>query len=355
MDVFFKSPADTEPKDCRMNDAIRLLIVDDAGRLGNLSRQLAEEGFVVNIAATRGETEALFREADFDAALLAATMVSEELRFQAELPVFLVPESEPDCADALDRVRKSLDFVRSEKELREIMEHVDAGVFVIHKAGKSFVIGRRYSAMLEELLENHTPAEADFVAMVAKSTPPQVSKRVRTFLKLMFQPGKKESILQELNPLKEAKFRFATEGIDGSISKNKFLTFSFRRVIRNDSVEYLLATAKDVTDKILMMQKLQQAEKKSHSHTDLLYKILRVEPGLLTELLRDIEIELDRGRSLLLEYISRETLVELHRSLNSVRRGAGVMDLDFLADEAAEFESKIEDIIRDESLDDQGY
>ena len=241
---------------------------------------------------------------------------------------------------------RTFELVEAQKETDEIMKNVDEGLFLIYVKEKEYSIGSQYSRELENIFMMKNLAAHNIVNLISLFCQSGVSENVRKYLNLMFRPSIEEETLFEMNPLVDVEFF-----VDG---KRKYLNFKFRRVFKNDDIEYLIVTVVDTTEQILLQQRLRKTEADNKTRMGMLFKLLHVDPTMLSDFMEGAFSEMNKINDILKEHKNEDHLIskldEMKRYVHTIKGNAGLLDLDFIAEIAHRMEDKMESLRWKENL-----
>jgi chemotaxis protein histidine kinase CheA len=154
-----------------------------------------------------------------------------------------------------------------------------------------------------------------------------------------------------MNPLVDIEFVF-TNG-KYSDKKNtpkisKYLNFSFRRIRSDDNkIIELIVTVRDVTRSILLAKQLKEEEARRERLLQLMLGILDVEPDMLNEFSESAQRELAfidqiMNHEKIEDY--QALLVKVHRAMHLIKGNAKLLNIDYFAQAAHQFEDLISEV-----------
>jgi CheY-like chemotaxis protein len=256
----------------------------------------------------------------------------------------------------LDRQRKILEL--KNKELEEskantdnILENVKDGLFLLDN---ELNFKPQYSLILEKIFLQKNLGNSNFISYLDKKIPDKLKLACKDYLELMFRDDIHEKTIEELNPLTEIETKFENGSKGSDILK--ILSFNFKRVSKNENkIGEIIATVRDITDKVNMLKKLQDSEENSKKQMELAFSILHVEPQLLSEFIRGAQSELKKIDELLnkntnvAEYSL--TLKKVYRSVHFIKGNASLLDLKFFVTQAHKLEEMIINVQRKDNIE----
>lgn len=232
---------------------------------------------------------------------------------------------------------------QAKRETDNILYNVQEGLALLNN---KYEIGTQYSAILEDIFNETSLAGKNIIDIIRGKVKSDVLNNTPEFLELLFSDNLDPLLMESLNPLEETEFKFEN-------GKTKYLTFKFTRVDDKDRKE-IFVSVKDLTEQILLEQKLAIAEKEAKKQMDLMLSILRVEPSALKEFIKSSQEELTVVQktieSLKENDDNNEELEKIGRSIHLVKGNASLLSLSFFADRAHVFEDKISGFLKKKKL-----
>jgi PAS domain S-box-containing protein len=227
---------------------------------------------------------------------------------------------------------------KAKRETDSILQNVDEGLLLLNSKYK---IGSQYSTALEEILFTSDLAGKSILEILESKIPESLLESTEEYLELMFDPSIDEESLNSLNPLSQTELIFPDHG-------TKHLSFKFRRIMTKKKINELIVAVRDVTEQVLLEQKLEESHSQSKRQMDWLLSILHVEPQLLKEFIDGVNAELKyideniRKSDNKSDY--RDILEIVYRSMHLIKGNASVLDLKFFVEKAHIFEEKLSEI-----------
>lgn len=239
--------------------------------------------------------------------------------------------------------QSNYELLRAKKDTDDILNNVEEGLFLLNR---NLEFGAQYSLALERILYQDNLANINFLDLLSGKISEKTVQNTREYLKLMFREDVDEETLQELNPLSEVELNFVDE--DESWESSKFLAFSFKRIFEDEKIYNLIAIVADVSEQVILARRLESTEKHTQKQMEWLVNILHIEPPLLNEFIDGVDRELSHIEALLrfgdTKKDYHELLEEIYRSIHLVKGNATLLDLKFFANQAHQFEERINEI-----------
>jgi len=170
---------------------------------------------------------------------------------------------------------------------KDILGALEEGVLFLNE---NLEISGEYSTAFEKIIDQEVPLGQPFISLFENRVPENIVNNTNEYLGLMFKDDLDEDTINELNPLNVVEFHF--ENRWGLWTSSKYISFRFKRLIRNDKIVGLIATVSDITTQISLTKKLEEIEKDTNRQMEWLVNMLHVEPPLLKEFLEVSELEM---------------------------------------------------------------
>ena len=238
-------------------------------------------------------------------------------------------------------------LIEAKKETDNILENVKEGFFLLDK---NFQISSQYSSILETIFCKKKLAQLNIVKFLIDKIPADEVENTKNYLELMFDYNIDDTQIADLNPLIDTEFSFKEKDF---IIK-KYLKFTFRRIKSKNSKKIeLIVTVRDVTEQILLSQQLKEEEARREKLLQLMLSILDVEPKMLS----DFSESANRELSFIDSTMNHEDinnyhnlLVKVQRSIHLVKGNARLLNIDFFAEQAHQFEDHVSDLLKTKEI-----
>ena len=235
------------------------------------------------------------------------------------------------------------------QETTEILDTVQEGLFLLDR---DLVIGNQYSHHLTEILGRSELAGQRFDGILSSLIGEAECTTATQFIGLLFDGRIKEKLVGDLNPLNEVQVYLQREN---GVTETRYLSFNFSRVHTKDGLQHLLATVRDITDRIRLAQELEASKARGEEQLTMLTGILHVNPALLESFV-SAAFETFNKVNRLLEQPAKDTrglrakvdklFIEVHR----FKGEAAALNLDVFEREAHTFEQEIVELRQQEQL-----
>jgi two-component system chemotaxis sensor kinase CheA len=336
--------ASPTPSPALVDDAAAYALVAEA-RLSNLTSNIALS--VERTAAQSAQDLTFIRNLLIGLAVLCVVLIVAILfarvsESQAQIQVYastleLRAEELAESTRALAEAKQGADL---------IMSTVHQGLFLI---GPDHRIESQYSRDCEEIFRMKDLAGYNFLNILQRILTERMFNTSRDYVGLLFDPKKKERAVLKVNPLDEVEVNFPhPEG--GFISK--YLAFSFRRIVEDGQITRVFIAVNDVTDRMLLEQRLRVSEHKKERQFELLLGILHVEPRLLDEFIAGAQARTKEindalraqdfaGASSGQMDMLRGRLDVVFRCVHNIKGNAAALSLEYFQKTCESFEQKI--------------
>ncbi|GAB3371222.1 ATP-binding protein [Spongiibacter taiwanensis] len=228
----------------------------------------------------------------------------------------------------------------AQSETREILDTVSEGLFLLDQAQR---IGSQYSAELNEIFLRSDIAGSDFDELLSNIVSDKDRHTARSFIKLLFDPRKKQKLIGDLNPLRQVEVHIPQA--DGSF-QNKHLSFAFSRVLRDGEIIHVLVTVQDISRQVKLAQDLEAARQQGEEQLEMLSTIVQSDTTLLNLFLENsvrcfeqINDVLKSPAKTRLQYL--EKLRQIYALIHNYKGEAAALNLDSFAQQAHEFEDQL--------------
>jgi two-component system, chemotaxis family, sensor kinase CheA len=267
------------------------------------------------------------RRARNASALLAAELGSSQAKLEAQSQALSVAKAETD----------------------RIMETVQEGLLLIDAQG---VIGDYHSHELTAILRQEKLAGRSLLQILERLLTEKMFNTTKDYVALLFDANRKEKAVLKVNPLTDIEVNFPNPA-GGFI--NRYLGFSFRRIVENGVVTRVFVAVRDVTTQMELEKKLRDSERHKDRQLDILLGIVHVAPEELEAFVVLVEKELDTiNDTLRAEHFAatggqgdalRERLQTVFRSVHNLKGNAAVLQLTTFQKAADSFESKLNELL----------
>jgi two-component system chemotaxis sensor kinase CheA len=223
---------------------------------------------------------------------------------------------------------------------KDILGALEEGVLFLNE---NLEISGEYSAAFEKIIDQEVPLGQAFISLFENRVPENIVNNTNEYLGLMFKDDLDEDTINELNPLTVVEFHF--ENRWGLWTSSKYLSFRFKRLVRNDKIVGLIATVSDITTQISLTKKMEEIEKDTNRQMEWLVNMLHVEPPLLKEFLEVSELEMQTvDKELKNSKNTSDYSIILNKVLRTIHQlisNASLLKLNFFVTKIKQFESNV--------------
>lgn len=252
------------------------------------------------------------------------------------------------------RLRQSDEEVELvQRESEKIFETIDQGVFLLNE---NAVIGNQYSKELLNIFGAKEVANKQLLKFLKDIVSEEDLEKLSRYIKLLFDPHKKEQLIQDLNPLNEV----STQVFQNGRMVNKHLRFSFSRVVSNNKVENVLTSVSDISREIKLRDKLEQESKRGEQQLNLLTTLLNSNAEMLPMFLDNSDNAYNQINNTLRadsqsadDY--REKANKLGTLIHMVKGESSALSIGIVSDTCHEFETELEKIKENHHVDGNNF
>ncbi len=177
----------------------------------------------------------------------------------------------------LQRADKRAQLAR--QETKKIFETVDQGLFLIDR---EFNMGSQHSKELEKIFSTNSLAGKKLQSFISDIVSNADLEKVLRYIKLLFDPHKKQRLLRDLNPLKKLPIQVQENGE----LTNKYLRFSFSRVETEGEIEGVLTSVTDISNEVRLENELIEETKRNEKQLEMIRVLLSADATMLPEFIK---------------------------------------------------------------------
>lgn len=242
---------------------------------------------------------------------------------------------------ALRRLRiADAEAIEARRETEEIMETVNTGLFLLDK---DLNIGNQYSRALQNIIGTDRIAGEKFDSILRGRISDKDLETTRQFIGQLYNPRVKTKLVNDLNPLN--KVNLHSESDDGV--SNRYLDFRFSRVYEGKDIARILVNVQDVSDAVLLEQRLEKERAQNDMQVEMLTTILNVSPALINDFINNTKAHIDKMNNILKNPGSSQFELEgklksLYREMHSLKGEASALKLHSFTKIATDAEDKFQ-------------
>ncbi len=230
---------------------------------------------------------------------------------------------------------RNVDLLKAKRETDNILNNVKDGLFLLNS---DFNIASQYSASLEKIFEQKNLGGQSLTDFLENKIEDKHFQNLSDFIKLLLDPEVDEQSIYDLNPISQTQI--ICQG-PRKKEKIKHLTFDFRRIYQNDTIEEIIVSVNDVTQQVNLAKSLQKTKEQNKKLMEWLFIILNVDGQMLDEFMKSAEVELDLLHSIQKKGISYTDINKIYRAAHTIKGNASMLELNFIADETHLIEEKL--------------
>ncbi|WLF84061.1 ATP-binding protein [Moraxella sp. ZY210820] len=224
------------------------------------------------------------------------------------------------------------------RETTDIMTTVNTGLFLLDK---DLTIGNQYSNALEGIMGTNRLAGENLTTVLRNRISDKDLETARQFVQQLYNPRVKENLVNDLNPLHKIMFR------DERASKNRYLDFKFSRVYENKDIVRILVNVNDVSEAVLLEQRLEKEREQNDLQIEMLTTILNVHPQIINEFISNTLVRINKINDVLKNPGSSQFELEgklklIYREMHSLKGEASALKLHNFTKIASESEEKMQ-------------
>ena len=193
------------------------------------------------------------------------------------------------------------------KETTEIMDTVTTGLFLLDR---DLTIGSQYSKQLESLIGQKNVGGKNLLDVLSNLINANDLNTTNDFVGQLYNPRTKERLIASLNPLIHQKVK-----ID---DKERYLDFNFHRVYHGKDIARVLVNVEDVTNAVLLQQKMEQEREQNDVQLEMLSNILHTDRTLLNDFIDNTNQHIQNINTILKS--QSDNTSSLHEKVNAIYR-----------------------------------
>lgn len=235
-------------------------------------------------------------------------------------------------------------------ETKEIMDTVNEGLFLLNNQQ---LIGTQFSKELIVMLGDENIAGKSFSELLENLVSNKDLEIAKEYVDSLFNPRVHVDLIQDLNPLTEIKVNI---GQESGHFEEKYLSFDFARVDDKSGIRHILVSVKDMTEKVLLTNKLEQVKAEGEEQLEMLTSIIHTNKDLLTEFLQrsfktfsQINDALKNPAKTKVSLLNKTQ--EIFREIHNFKGESSALDLTMFATMAHHFENELSYLMNKPDLD----
>lgn len=241
----------------------------------------------------------------------------------------------------LKRLRQADEqLLLAQQETAEIMQTVNTGLFLLDR---NLTIGNQYSNALENIIGAKNLAGEKLSSVLRNRISDKDLQTTEEFIEQLYNPKVKEKLVESLNPLQQVMFQNIGD------NKTRYLDFKFSRVYDKKDITRILVNVNDVSDAVLLEQRLERERAQNDMQIEMLTTILNVSPTIINEFISNTYVHIQKMNDVLKNPGSSQFELEgklklLYREMHSLKGEASALKLHSFTKIASEAEHKLHEL-----------
>ena len=246
-------------------------------------------------------------------------------------------------------INSDKEAMSARQETNEIMSTVNEGLFLFDR---DYVISNQYSAELEKIIGQKKLGGKSLLEVLGEFVSDKDLKVTQQFIRQLFKRKIKANLINDLNPVSKIKVQ-----VDdfGGYKVTKWLSFKFRRVLTGGEISRILVSVEDITNAVLLEERLQQEHDQNDRQIEMLTTILNTDSMLMRSFINTVRtciakingVLKDQSRS---ERELREKTKDMYREIHNLKGEASALHLRNFVSIATAFEEKLKQLQAQEEL-----
>ena len=237
----------------------------------------------------------------------------------------------------------------AQHETQQIFNTVDQGLFLLDE---EFRMGEQHSQELENIFSEKDLSQRRFATFLKKMVSSSDMDNIKRYMKLLFDPHKKQKLIADLNPLHEVAIQVKKD--DGV--ENKFLRFNFMRVYKDKKIDRVLTSVSDITKEVQLAKDLERESKRSEQQLEMVSAMMDADQTLMPIYLDNTDQSLEAVNALLRQPArntsefkdkARAMIAEIH----SVKGESAALSLNNISDVCHELEDNLSTAVNQSEVD----
>lgn len=230
--------------------------------------------------------------------------------------------------------------IQAQQETAEIMQTVNTGLFLLDR---NLTIGNQYSNALENIIGAKNLAGEKLSSVLRNRISDKDLQTTEEFIEQLYNPKVKEKLVESLNPLQQVMFQNIGD------NKTRYLDFKFSRVYDKKDITRILVNVNDVSDAVLLEQRLERERAQNDMQIEMLTTILNVSPTIINEFISNTYVHIQKMNDVLKNPGSSQFELEgklklLYREMHSLKGEASALKLHSFTKIASEAEHKLHEL-----------
>ncbi|WP_227431316.1 Hpt domain-containing protein [Psychrobacter sp. I-STPA6b] len=237
----------------------------------------------------------------------------------------------------------------SRQQTQDILSTINEGLFLVDK---DLVIAGQYSDRLESLMQTRDIAGRKMTQLLKNNISAEDLENTQDFVEQLYSPWVVEELIGDLNPLKRIKV--ASKNEDGQ-PQFRYLDFNFMRVMKQEEVDRVLVSVRDVSEAVHLEQQLSKEQAQNSRQMQMISNLLSVDAKLLNQFMMTTYQRLNNINDILKKSGSKATMMqkkaqEIFRQVHSLKGEASALKLTTFVDLAHQTEEQVKPLMHKEDV-----
>lgn len=236
--------------------------------------------------------------------------------------------------------------LNAKQETERIFDTVNQGLFLVNQDGRT---GSQQSKALESIFGNKLATGESFKKFIQPLISMDDISKVERYLKLLFDPHKKQRLLTDLNPLNKLQIQIE----DNGHITNKYLNFGFTRVMQDDEIVSILTSVDDISKEVKLEKELEAETARNEQQLEMVRVLLGADGELLPVFLKNSSATYSQINDILkdpaktsIDFKSKaESILTL---IHKTKGESAAMGLSIISDQCQKFEDEVERLVNTE-------
>lgn len=247
----------------------------------------------------------------------------------------------------LFRADKQLDIAR--RETNEIMATINEGLFLVDK---DLVIASQYSGRLESIIGQQNLGGKKLPEVLEKIVPKSDLEITETFIEQLYNEWVVADLVDNLNPLQRVRVDMATPN---GLVETKYLDFKFNRVYQGEKIERILTSVTDITEAVVLEERLAQERDQGDRQIELLNNILNTDPVMFNSFIQNSQRRVTTVNEILKQpgqdtFVMQEKAQQIFREVHSMKGEASALKFKSFVTACESLEEKVKPLINKRDL-----
>lgn len=231
----------------------------------------------------------------------------------------------------------------AQQETQQIFDTVDQGLFLINK---DFNIGEQHSRELERIFAEDKISGLKFTRFISQAVSSSDLDKVKRYLKLLFDPHKKQKLIGDLNPLNQVAIQVS----NGDVIDHKYLRFNFARVMSGEDIGSVLTSVSDITKEVELAKDLERESKRGEQQLEMISQLINADRSLMPVYINSSSMAFAKLNRLLKETSNdsqeyRNKAKSMMTTIHGVKGESAALSLTMISELCHEFEEQLKQIL----------